>query len=189
MKKHYDEMMKRYDEVMKCFDHIMNMFPKITTNFIFDSFKKIEKNEKIDKGKVKQVIIIRKDLNMTKGKMCAQTSHASLGVILNLMENKTKSSDIGNPNKFFKQKILTYSNDSALDIWLNDKFTKICVYVNSEQELLDLQKRAEKAGLINCLIKDAGDTMFHGVPTFTTLAIGPAYSSEIDPITKSLPLL
>jgi PTH2 family peptidyl-tRNA hydrolase len=34
---------------------------------------------------VKQVIIIRKDLNMRKGKMIAQGNHASMGVIFNYM--------------------------------------------------------------------------------------------------------
>ena len=31
---------------------------------------------------IKQVIVVRKDLNMRKGKMCAQVAHASLKIFL-----------------------------------------------------------------------------------------------------------
>ena len=45
---------------------------------------------------VKQVIVIRKDLKMTKGKMIAQGSHASLGVVLGMMERRENVNDNGN---------------------------------------------------------------------------------------------
>jgi len=61
--------------------------------------------------------------------------------------------------------------------------------VNSEAELLDLRDKAKAAGILHAIIQDAGKTEFHGVPTYTVVAIGPVWSDEIDPITGHLPLL
>lgn len=130
--------------------------------------------------KAKQVLIIRKDLKMRRGKEIAQGSHASLGAILNLMNDDDSGSK--------KSKILHYKNDDPLDAWINGPFTKICLYVNSEEELLELDYKAKEAKLIHCLITDAGRTEFHGIPTKTVLAIGPAWEEDINKITGHLPL-
>lgn len=124
---------------------------------------------------VKQVIILRKDLNMRKGKMVAQGAHASLGAVFK------NSTNINN------QKCITYTDD--LFEWFNESFKKVCVSCDSEKELLDLHKQAENAGLLNCLIQDKGHTEFHNIPTYTSLAIGPANNEEIDKITGNLKLL
>lgn len=124
----------------------------------------------------KQVIILRKDLNMRKGKMVAQGSHASIKAILDRMVKD----DTG-------RRIL--ASDPRIDPWLDGRFKKICVSVNSELELLALRDAAEKAGLVNALILDSGLTEFGGVPTYTALAIGPDAEDRIDVITKDLPLL
>ena len=42
----------------------------------------------------KQVIVIRKDLKMRKGKMCAQAAHASMKVILNELLSYRKGGSI-----------------------------------------------------------------------------------------------
>lgn len=73
--------------------------------------------------------------------------------------------------------------------WVSGIFTKICVYVNSEEELLALKEKADKLGVASALVTDNGQTEFHGIPTHTVLAIGPADSESIDPITGELPLL
>lgn len=125
----------------------------------------------------KQIIIIRKDLKMRRGKEISQGSHASLAVILNTMR-KDKNT--------FKFKII---KDSPWDLWLNGCFTKICVYCQSEKELLELYLKAKGAEIPCVLITDAGLTEFHGVPTNTCIAIGPYWSEEIDKITGHLPLL
>jgi peptidyl-tRNA hydrolase, PTH2 family len=132
--------------------------------------------------KAKQVIVVRKDLNMRKGKIGAQVAHASLGAILKLMDLHYETDDK-------KAKILVYYKDDALGQWLDGKFTKICPYVNSEEELLEIQRKADELGIVNCLIQDSGDTEFHGVPTYTVVALGPAWSDEIDQITRHLKLL
>jgi PTH2 family peptidyl-tRNA hydrolase len=126
----------------------------------------------------KQVLVVRKDLNMRKCKIAAQASHASLGAILNLT---TRVSADGLH--------LDLSQNPALKSWITGSFKKICVSVNSEDELKSIYQQAEDAGLIACLITDSGLTEFRGVPTLTTCAIGPAYPEDVDPITSHLPLL
>lgn len=120
---------------------------------------------------VKQVLVIRKDLRMRRGKEIAQGSHASM--------------------KFLAEKLregCTVSLSPAELEWFEGKFAKITTQVNSEKELLDLHERARQAGLTSWLILDSGLTEFGGVPTYTCLAIGPDYSEKIDPITGHLPL-
>jgi PTH2 family peptidyl-tRNA hydrolase len=124
----------------------------------------------------KQVIILRKDLNMRKGKLVAQGAHASMGAILKQM---TVTAD---------NKMVLDLNDARLAPWVTGRFKKICVYVNSEQELLDLHKQATEAGLITSLILDAGLTEFGGVSTYTAVGIGPDSEDKIDAVCKHLPL-
>lgn len=61
--------------------------------------------------------------------------------------------------------------------------------MNSEAELLSLFEKAQAAGLIAALIRDAGLTEFGGVPTYTALAVGPDRADRVDAITGELPLL
>ena len=135
----------------------------------------------------KQVIIVRKDLNMRKGKIGAQVAHASLAIITNNL--------IGFPFKWHRlperlvRFLYLFFLHKPFRIWLTGSFKKICVYVNSEKELLDLHKKALSAGILCALIKDAGLTEFKGIPTYTTLAIGPDESDKINYITGGLPLL
>lgn len=123
----------------------------------------------------KQTIVLRKDLNMRKGKMVAQGAHASLRAILQLGHR-----DGGT---------FVIPLDERLEPWLLGRFKKICVSVNSEAELLTLHERSQAAGLITALIQDAGLTEFGGVPTYTALAVGPDREDRVDAITGSLPLL
>ena len=118
---------------------------------------------------------MRKDLNMRKGKMAAQASHASMGAIL---QNSIRTHD----------SIIIELTEKTRN-WFLDKFTKICVSVNSEEELDQIYKNAKSAGLNVCLITDAGLTEFNGVPTKTCLCIGPDITSDIDKITGHLKLL
>jgi len=124
----------------------------------------------------KQVIVIRKDLNMRKGKMCSQVAHASMKVILDM--NQSKQDDL-----------LQIHLYGCVKEWIKGIFTKVVVYVNSEEELLELKKKADEAPVYNALIQDVGKTEFNGIPTYTCLAIGPHYSEVIDKITAHLKLL
>lgn len=112
---------------------------------------------------LKQVIVVRKDLNMRKGKMVAQGSHASLGAFLTAKESVTEE-------------------------WFQNGQTKICVSVDSEAELLEIFQQAKNAKLPSVLIKDAGHTELEP-GTMTAVGIGPASVEDIDKITSKLKLL
>lgn len=127
----------------------------------------------------KQVIVMRKDLNMRKGKMISQGSHASLKALFDVMGENDEEN-------FF---CLNYTPKSALRNWIQGRFTKVCLYVESEKELDELYDKANKKGLMCSMIVDAGLTEFNGVPTKTCIAIGPNWSDEIDEITGHLKLL
>lgn len=123
----------------------------------------------------KQVIVMRKDLNMRKGKIAAQAAHASMKALL----------DLGTKNN--NEIKIPFVNDAMKD-WLNGAFKKICVYVNSEEELINIYDKAKKRGLICSMIIDNGLTEFNGIPTRTCVAIGPEYSDVLDEITGNLTL-
>lgn len=133
-------------------------------------------------SKVKQVIVMRKDLNMRKGKMIAQGAHSSLKIFFDRMKNSdaTGSFDDGN-------RIINFTSEELE--WVNGIFTKICVSVNSEAELLEIYNKAKDNGLNCSLIQDSGLTEFSGIPTITCCAIGPNSSDKIDVITGNLSLL
>ena len=120
---------------------------------------------------VKQMIVMRRDLKMRRGKEIAQGSHASISFVTRRLNQKSP--------KFSK----------AEKEWLEGSFAKVCVKVNSEEELLEVYQKAKDAMLEVHLITDSGKTEFDGVPTKTCLAIGPDYSDKIDPITGDLTLL
>lgn len=135
---------------------------------------------------IKQVIVIRKDLNMRKGKMCAQAAHASLKVFL----DKMIIDSVHYKNKKYKyERKLEIVRNSPLDKWLKGKFTKIVVSCDSEEELITLYNKARKKNLLCSIITDAGLTEFHGVETLTAVAIGPAEDKDINEITGGLKLL
>lgn len=125
----------------------------------------------------KQVIVVRKDLNMRKGKIAAQVAHASMGAVLNYRSYNDDCIEIN------------LTENYALEQWINGLFTKICVSVDSEAELLEIYDNALTAQVNVKLITDAGLTEFNGVPTKTCLAIGPDYPEHIDFLTKHLKLL
>lgn len=135
----------------------------------------------------KQVLVIRKDLNMRKGKIAAQAAHASLAVLLN--EGHIKFDDGYTEETGVFESSYVIPMDKNIKDWLTGIFTKICVSVDSEEELLSIHQQAKDAGLICSLIQDAGLTEFGGVPTYTAVAVGPAESEDIDKITGGLKLL
>ena len=125
---------------------------------------------------------------MRKGKLAAQAAHAAMKVILDRMQVQeyAKESTIWEGCYVWH---MTVFESEPLMRWLKGAFTKVVVYVENEEEMLALKERAEDAGLLTALITDAGRTEFHGERTNTCIAIGPAWDSELKPITGDLPLL
>jgi len=136
---------------------------------------------------IKQVIVMRKDLNMRKGKMVAQGAHASMKVFFDMVREKYVDSS---------QDKITYGinlpvGEMGKDIstWIEGIFKKVCCGVDSEEDLLKVHIEAQEKGIPCALIKDAGITEFKGVHTYTCCAIGPAKAELVDEITGDLKLL
>ena len=147
----------------------------------------------------KQVIVFRKDLlkgpnAIRKGKFGAQVAHASLGALLKLFNvYKQEPVRVGlyeaEQGQIQYEYSVVFKEKSVLDDWLNGKFTKVVVSVDSEEELIALNKVLDDTFIPHALITDAGLTEFHGVPTNTCLGIGPYVAEEIDKFTGHLSLL
>ena len=127
---------------------------------------------------VKQVIVIRRDLRMRRGKEIAQGAHASMGWLRQRIMPHLTPAGRADQVRF----------SEAERTWLDVSMRKVTVKVGSEQELLDVYDKALAAGLVVELITDRGLTEFGGVPTRTCLAVGPDYDDLIDPVTGDLDL-
>lgn len=136
--------------------------------------------------KIKQVLVVRKDLKMRKGKIAAQCAHASLKVFLDRKETRDENC-VWCESKDSQNLIIPLTDE--MKEWLEGIFTKVCVSVDSEEELLEVYKKAQEAELPCALVTDAGLTEFHGIPTNTVVAIGPANEDKINEITGELKLL
>lgn len=134
---------------------------------------------------VKQVIVMRKDLNMRKGKMVSQGAHSSLKVFFDMNMIRT----IEEGTTVYHIHLPDGSIGEDITSWVEGIFTKITCSVSSEEALLNVYEKARERGLPCALIQDVGKTEFNGVLTYTCCAIGPANAEVIDTITGSLPLL
>ena len=125
--------------------------------------------------KAKQVIVIRKDLKMRRGKEIAQGAHAAMAWLTDKVR-------------------LTFNTGANFEmteweqIWLAGPFTKVVVQVNSEIHIRQLYQRARELGIPAYLITDAGLTEFQGQPTITALSVGPDDAGLIDEVTGELEL-
>lgn len=131
--------------------------------------------------RIKQVILIRRDLKMRRGKEIAQGAHASIAFMTNRLHfrgSRVVDSEVESRGFFSEVEFK----------WIQGNFRKVTVMVHSEEELLSLVEDAKRAGVVAEPIQDSGYTEFHGVPTWTAAAIGPDYDEKIDPITGHLEL-
>lgn len=112
---------------------------------------------------MKQVILIRMDLKMPKGKLSTMVGHACVDCALN-------------------------SDKKKVELWRDSGAKKIVLKVSNLAELKKFKGLADKNGLVNSVIKDAGKTFFKK-PTVTCLGIGPDSDSKIDKITGELKML
>jgi PTH2 family peptidyl-tRNA hydrolase len=124
---------------------------------------------------IKQVIVMRHDLKMRRGKQIAQGAHASMAFLTRRLQSQSS---------------INLADFSAnAQTWLMGSFAKVCVRCNSEEELMAIHDKAMALGLEVHLITDSGRTEFHGQPTRTCLAIGPDDPLKIDEVTGHLELL
>ena len=113
----------------------------------------------------KQVIILRKDLKMTKGKAAAQASHAAVASAIKSMRERQKE----------------------FTIWWRNGQTKIILAVESEEELLNLEAKLQRTGVVMAKINDAGRTQLPPGTT-TALGVGPHAQMDVERITSNLKL-
>ncbi len=114
----------------------------------------------------KMVIVVRTDIKMSKGKMAAQAGHAAVSASEYARKNRPE----------------------WWTPWINEGQCKIAVKAKSEQEILELERKARNTKLPAVLIVDRGLTE---IPpnTTTCLGIGPAPANKVDTITGKLSLL
>ncbi len=112
---------------------------------------------------LKQVIVVRDDLKLSRGKLAVQVAHAAI---------------IG----YLK------SDSSLRRRWLDEGQKKVVLMVKSLEELLAIKYKAESLKLVTGVVQDAGLTE---IPpgTITAVVIGPDEEKKIDKVTGSLPLL
>jgi len=135
-------------------------------------------DEEAEQRPTKQVIVIRRDLRMRRGKEIAQGAHASMAWLRQrVMPRMTPAGTVDH---------IQFS--AAERAWLEGSLRKVTVRVGSEAELMAAYEKALEAGLAAHLITDRGLTEFGGVPTRTCLGIGPDYDHLIDPVTGDLEL-
>jgi PTH2 family peptidyl-tRNA hydrolase len=134
---------------------------------------------------VKQVIVIRRDLKMRRGKEIAQGAHASMAWLTERLRTAWSQTD---PAGMFPSMGQLPSFREPEAEWIKGLFTKVVVQVPGEIALLDLYQRVRDAGIEVHLIEDAGLTEFGGKPTFTALGIGPDLAEKLDPFTRTLEL-
>jgi peptidyl-tRNA hydrolase, PTH2 family len=130
----------------------------------------------IDPAAVKQVIVIRRDLKMRRGKEIAQGAHASSAWIAFAVSDAADRST----------GVSTVTLDPVALAWITGSFRKVTLQVQTDEELVALHEHALRLGLRSHLITDSGRTEFAGVPTRTALAIGPDLAEHIDEVTGEL---
>lgn len=126
---------------------------------------------------------IRGDLKMQKGKVAAQCGHASVGAYAKAVKDKPKT--VKRWLRFGKNTILQFVVHKFICVVSGG--TKITVKIDSESELLELEKCARKEDVLSCIVRDAGQTQV-APGSRTVIAIGPAPKSVLDRITGHLKL-
>lgn len=111
-------------------------------------------------SELKQVILVRKDVKMSKGKVAAQVAHAAVEAVLK-------------------------SDKKMVSKWREAGMKKITLKVDSEKELYKYMQIAKDYGLITAVIRDAGHTEI-APGTVTCCGIGPDKEEEIDKVTGEL---
>lgn len=136
----------------------------------------------------KQMLIVRRDLKMRKGKIAAQASHASVEAVLKAIVKENRMAQLRVSEEGYAYLDAPEGEESPLTDWFRYGMAKICVYVDSEEALRALDAKAREMGVVTALILDAGMTEFHGEPTYTALAFEPLEAERADTLTGDLPL-
>ncbi|KAL4711893.1 hypothetical protein ACJJTC_006062 [Scirpophaga incertulas] len=134
----------------------------------FGSFSKAAKTVQkfSSNSEYKLVLVVRTDLNMSKGKIAAQCGHAAVGAFEKALKRDPES----------------------LKVWQMTGQAKIALKTDSVDEIKQIAENAKKIGLITSLIRDAGRTQI-APNSITVLGVGPAPKDVVDRVTGHLKLL
>ena len=135
----------------------------------------------------KMMIVMRRDLKMRKGKIAAQAGHACVEAVLTALKKENRLNDIKESSDGVELNHNEKTN-TPLSEWFHYGCAKVCVYVDSEAELLEIARVATERGFLTAIITDAGLTEFHGIPTKTCLALEPLPCDIADELTEHLNL-
>jgi PTH2 family peptidyl-tRNA hydrolase len=124
---------------------------------------------------LKMVLVVRTDLGMSAGKMCAQCAHAAVDLCLEIDRGRGRSPHIKTYQTWMYQ-------------WYSEGCAKIALAAPNLQTIVDLEAKAKAAGLPCVIIRDAGRTQI-AAGSQTVLGIGPAPNRFINPVTGKLSLL
>ena len=111
---------------------------------------------------MKQAIVARTDIGMGTGKLAAQVAHASLSAYEKAGRRARKR-------------------------WKKGGQKKVVLKASDERTLYELSEIADREGLPNAVIRDAGHTQLEP-GTVTALAVGPAADDRVDRVTGELSL-
>lgn len=104
-----------------------------------------QKKEEVKKPMYKQVIIARKDLNMSPGKLAAQVSHGSMAFLTWMIRNNY-SRWISNDDTTYYSSELTFDKD-LYEQWIDGEFTKCVLQAKNKNQLLKAKTMAEELGM------------------------------------------
>ncbi len=151
----------------------------------------------------KQIIIARKDLNMSPGKLSAQVSHGSMAFLTTMIQNHIIGETFQGTgsNQMFMKSTNTYKVESfdidkdLYEEWIGGEFTKCVLKAKNKNHLLKAKEIAESLGLKEnedfWLIRDNCHTELtpeENGRTLTVIGFRPMKASFIDQIGKKYQL-
>ena len=145
----------------------------------------------------KQIIIARKDLNMSAGKLAAQVSHASMAFLTNTIRRDWSMNITyfkGDEYKTYYSVELTFDKD-LFEQWIIGEFTKCVLKAKNKSQLLKAKTLAEEMGMTEnedffCIYDNCHTelTPEDNGRTLTCIGFKPMDSEVIDKIGKKYQL-
>ena len=136
----------------------------------------------------KQIMIARKDLNMSDGKLAAQVSHASMAFLTNEIRNEW-SKWISEDKTYYSVE-LTFDKD-LFEQWIDREFTKCVLQAKNKSQLLKAKTLAEEMAMTEnedffCIYDNCHTELIpeEDGRTLTCIGFKPMDSEVIDKIGK-----
>lgn len=128
-----------------------------------------------------QYILVRKDLNMTHGKMSAQVAHASVGTACSIYRGA----------QYLEKFSMLASYTTAINEWFNNSYAKVVLEVKTKQKMLNILEKLHDDNVPHNVIRDSCRTELEpeedGV-TMTCVGLVPMYRSMTPSYIKKLQL-